>query len=205
MFSCHEASKTWKAIGYTMEEYLDFYRKVFEYIIQLNLDGVQIMEGTASTFLKKILTPDDPNFVDIRSPCGAGTGQVAYNYDGRIFTCDEGRMTSAMGNDLFKIGQLGEDTFEQVLTHPTVKAMAVASLQDSLPSCSTCWNKPFCGVCPMHNYMNFGDLFAQRPRTPKCVEHMGISRILFEKMIKDKSGDVETIFRRWTIRRPREA
>ena len=35
----------------------------------------KIMEGTAATFLKKMLTPVDPNFVDIRSPVGAGTGQ----------------------------------------------------------------------------------------------------------------------------------
>ena len=52
----------------------------------------------------KMLTADDPNFVDILSPCGAGTGQVAYSHDGRIFTCDEARMVSAMGDDMFAIG-----------------------------------------------------------------------------------------------------
>ena len=165
---------TWKAIGYTSEEYLDFYAKTLDYIIELNKQGVEICEGTASTFLMKMLTPDDPNFVDIRSPCGAGTGQVAYNYDGKIFTCDEGRMVSAMGNDVFQIGTLGETTYTDMIQHPTVKAMAVASLQDTLPSCDTCWNKPFCGVCPMHNYMQSGDIFGQRPRSPKCKEHYTI-------------------------------
>ena len=29
------------------------------------------MEGTAATFLKKLLTDTDPNFVDIRSPVGS--------------------------------------------------------------------------------------------------------------------------------------
>ena len=38
------------------------------------------MEGTAA-FFEKILTPEDPNFVDIRSPIGSGTGQLAFNYD----------------------------------------------------------------------------------------------------------------------------
>ncbi|MBK6575114.1 MAG: His-Xaa-Ser system radical SAM maturase HxsB [Sandaracinaceae bacterium] len=195
---------TWKAIGYTSEEYLDFYAKTLDYIIELNKQGVEICEGTASTFLMKMLTPDDPNFVDIRSPCGAGTGQVAYNYDGKIFTCDEGRMVSAMGNDVFQIGTLGETTYTDMIQHPTVKAMAVASLQDTLPSCDTCWNKPFCGVCPMHNYMQSGDIFGQRPRSPKCKEHYTISSLLFEKLVNDKDGQIEKIFRRWTMRRPRE-
>ena len=71
---------TWERIGYSPEEYLDFYAKTLDYIIGLNKQGKEIVEGTAATFLMKMLTPDDPNFVDIRSPCGAGTGQVAYNY-----------------------------------------------------------------------------------------------------------------------------
>jgi len=199
------AQSTWKAIGYSWDEYVEFYSKALDYILELNRQGIQIIEGTASTFLQKMLTPEDPNFVDIRSPVGSGTGQVAYGYDGSVYPSDEGRMVAAMGDDIFRLGHVDTLTYNEIVQHPTVKTMAVASLLDTLPGCSTCWNAPYCGVRPMHNYMNFGDLFAQRPRTPKCVEHMGISRILFEKMIKDTSGEVETIFRRWTIRRPREA
>jgi uncharacterized protein len=153
--------------------------------------------------LKKLLTAEDPNFVDILSPCGAGTGQVAYNYDGTLFTCDEGRMTSAMGNELFAIGTVGDTSYVDMIQHPTVKAMAVASLQDSLPSCNTCWNKPFCGVCPMHNYMSGGDIFGQRPRSPKCTEYYTISSLLLDRLHNDKTGDVERIFRRWITQRPR--
>ena len=196
------ATSTWKAVGYSREEYVEFYNNALDYIIELNRQGIQIIEGTASTFLQKMLTPEDPNFVDIRSPVGSGTGQIAYGYDGTIYPSDEGRMVAAMGDDIFAIGRVGEVTYNEVVNHPTVKTMAVASLLDALPAC---WNAPYCGVRPMHNYMNFGDLVGQRPNTPKCAEHMGISRLLFEKMINDTAGDVETIFRRWTIRRPREA
>ena len=198
------AVDTWKRIGYTSLEYLDFYARCLDYIIEINQAGTELVEGTASTFLTKMLTPNDPNFVDIRSPCGAGTGQVAYNYDGGIFTCDEGRMVSAMGSDMFEIGNVHGTTYEDMLRHPTVRAMAVASLQDSLPSCNTCWNKPFCGVCPMHNYMMSGDIFGQRPRSPKCQEHYTIASLLFERLAGDKDGDIEKLFRRWTLSRPRE-
>ena len=48
----------------------------------------------------------DPNYLDIRSPCGAGIGQIAYSYDGKIYTCDEGRMLGGMGDDIFCIGNV---------------------------------------------------------------------------------------------------
>lgn len=198
------ATKTWKVIGYSMEEYLEFYGHVLDYVLELNEQGVQIQEGTAALFLKKILTPDDPNYVDIRNPIGSGTGQVAYNFDGRIFPSDEGRMLAGMGSDFFQIGVLGETTYQQMVGHPTVKALVMSSLLDSLPACHTCWNLPYCGVRPINNYMETGDMFAQRPRTPKCKEHMSVSRLLFERLADDVDGKVEAVFRRWTIDRPRD-
>ena len=56
------AQSTWKAIGYSWEEYVEFYTNALDYILELNRQGVQITEGTASTFLQKMLTPDDPKF-----------------------------------------------------------------------------------------------------------------------------------------------
>ncbi len=198
------ATKTWRVIGYTMEEYLEFYERVLDYILELNMKGVEIQEGTAGLFLKKILTPDDPNYVDIRNPIGSGTGQVAYHYNGRIYPSDEGRMLAGMGNHFFQIGELGKSSYKEMVTHPTVKTLVMSSLLDGLPACTTCWNMPYCGVRPINNYMETGDLFAQRPNTPKCKEHMAISRLLFERLANDKDGKIETIFRRWTINRPRD-
>lgn len=197
------ATKTWRAIGYTMEEWLEFYARTLDYIIELNKQGVQIMEGTAATFLKKILTPDDPNFVDIRTPVGSGTGQICYGFDGSIFPSDEGRMVHGMGDPIFRIGHVKDTTFEQAATHPTVRAIAAASYLDTLPMCESCWNAPYCGVRPLHNYMQFGDLFGQRPLTPKCQQHMGMVGLLFDRMANDPDGAVSSIFKRWTIDRPR--
>ena len=197
------AARTWKRAGYPVESFLDFYAQTLDYIIEKNREGVELAEGTAAVFLAKMLTPDDPNYVDIRSPCGAGTGQVAYGHDGRIFPCDEARMVAAMGDGLFALGSVGEQSLEQTLKHPTVRAMAVASLTDALPGCTDCWNKPFCGVCPVHNYASGGDLFGQRPRSPLCRLYYGISSLLLGHLARDEDGAVEAIFRRWILRRPR--
>jgi His-Xaa-Ser system radical SAM maturase HxsB len=197
------ALASWKVIGYSTEEYLDFYARALDYIIELNLRGIELMESTAGVLLVKILTPDDPNYVDIRSPGGQGLGALAYNYDGRIFPSDEGRMVAAMGNDIFEIGRVGQTSYAELIAHPTLKAMAVASIQDALPACHTCWNKPYCGVDPIDNYMVFGDLFGQRPLSPNCREYMTVARLLFERLANDETGRIETIFRRWTLSRPR--
>ena len=55
----------------------------------------------------------------------------------------------------------------------------------------------------MHDYMQGGDIFGQRPRSPKCKEHYTIATLLFEKLARDEDGSLEKMFRRWTLRRPR--
>ncbi len=197
------AHRTWHKIGYTPEEFNVFYTKAFDYIIELNKKGVQIIEGTAATFLKKMLTPYDPNFVDIRSPEGSGTGQIAYSWDGTIYPSDEGRMIGHMGDDTFALGHVDHTTYDEMVRHPTVRALAVASLCDSLPMCVDCFNAPYCGVRPLHNYMTTGDLFGQRPNTARCSQHMHTVRTILNYLADDESGQIEGIFRRWVIDRPR--
>lgn len=112
-------------------------------------------------------------------------------------------MVAGMGDDFFLIGEVGKSRYEDIVNHPTNRVLALSSILDGLPMCSNCWNAPFCGVRPLHNYMNFGDLFAQRPVTPKCQEHMRLSRLLLSRLDADPDGQTETIFRRWVIDRPR--
>ncbi|MDQ1344058.1 MAG: uncharacterized protein QG650_778 [Patescibacteria group bacterium] len=93
-----------KTLGYSPEEFVETYEKVLDYLIQLRTEkGVSLKEGYTSIFLKKILNRTDPNYVDTRSPCGAVVGQVAYNYDGKIYSCDEGRMLGRMGFEHFLV------------------------------------------------------------------------------------------------------
>ncbi|MBW2459215.1 MAG: radical SAM protein, partial [Deltaproteobacteria bacterium] len=39
------AVDTWKQIGYSTAEYIDFYRQALDYIIELNLQGTELVEG----------------------------------------------------------------------------------------------------------------------------------------------------------------
>jgi len=197
------AKPNWERIGYPVEEFIAFRRQALERILALNLAGTHLQEALTAIVLEKMLTPGDPNYVDLRSPCGAGSGQVTYDHDGSLFPCDEARMIGATGDRTFELGQVVGTTAEQTAQHPTVKTLALASLTESLPGCSTCWNRPFCGVCPMVNYMASGDIFDQRPRSAWCHRQMDLSKWILGKLDNDEDGKVEQIFRRWLTRRPR--
>ncbi len=196
------ASQTGKTIDYRPEAFLEFYRKAVDHIIDLNKQGTQVLERFAAIFLTKILGDDDPNFLDIRSPCGAGIGQLAYNYDGKIFTCDEGRMVHQMGDSFFQIGDVEQTRYRQVMIGDTVRSLTVASNLDAQPDCVNCVYNPYCGVCPVHNYATQGSIFGRMRESSWCAVHKGIQDYLFDLL---RVGDPDTVevLRRWTTVRER--
>jgi sulfatase maturation enzyme AslB (radical SAM superfamily) len=189
---------TWKTIGYSAEEYIAFYERVFGYILELNRRGAQLTEATASSFLNKILPSGDPAVGDIRSPSSSGTIEVAYDVDGRVFPGDEARRVAAFGDPIFELGDVRELTIADIVRHPTVRAIAAASLLDAQPMCADCWNKPYCGIFPVSTYVREGDLFGQRPRCFECKEHMAVSRTLFSLLAKESDRETRDILERWT-------
>ncbi|HZS36863.1 MAG TPA: His-Xaa-Ser system radical SAM maturase HxsB [Polyangia bacterium] len=196
------AEKTGHRIEYPRSEYLEFYRGAVDYMLELNKNGVQILERFAAIFLTKILGGEDPNFLDIRNPCGAGIGQIAYNYDGKIFTCDEGRMLHEMGDSTFLIGDVATSSYRDLMGHETVRALAIASNLDAQPDCVNCAYNPYCGVCPVHNHKTQGTLFGRMRESTLCAVHKGIQDYLFGKLGEGDSRVLET-FQRWTTVRDR--
>jgi His-Xaa-Ser system radical SAM maturase HxsB len=196
------ASKASK-LAFSAEEFLAFYRQALDYMLELNLEGKQVLERYAAILLTKILTGEDPNFLDLRSPCGAGVGQVAYTYDGGIFTCDEARMLHHMGDDFFALGQVGQSSYRDVVGHDTVKALLLASNLDSSPDCSECVYNPYCGICPVYNYTTQGSLHGQMRTSPWCTILMGIQDTLFVKLRQAEPRILE-IFESWVSVRSRD-
>ena len=187
-------------LGYTMADFLAFYSKTFTHIVDLNRSGTDMVERTAALLFSKILGNSEPNYLDIRSPCGAGIGQLAYNHDGRIFTCDEGRMVDRSGDDCFQIGEVGKSGYREVVSGPTVRSMVMASTLDGQPGCSSCVYKPWCGVCPVHNYCEQGSIQGRMADSTYCQKHMGIFDFLMERI---HSGDAfeNALYRRWATPR----
>lgn len=189
-------------LEYPRSKYLEFYRKSVDYMIELNKQGVQILERYAAIFLTKILRGEDPNFLDNRNPAGAGIGQIAYSYDGNIYSCDEGRMLAATGDETFKIGTV-DSAYRQVVGHETVRAMAIATNLDQQPDCVNCAYNPYCGTNAAYNYKAQGSIFGRMRDNNVCAVHKGIQDYLFEKLAENDPETMQ-IFERWTTIRPRE-
>lgn len=196
-------NKTWDKIGYTTEEFAEFYKKALDYIISLNLQGVELIERMSSIYLSRILTNRDANYMELRSPCGAGIGQIAYNYDGQIFTCDEGRMMAKQGVDLFRMGHLETDGYGELLESDAVRTLVLASIQDGLPLCNECAYKPYCGVCPIYNYSTEGDLVGKGPSNGRCKLALSSFDALFG-YLKREDPAIMKVFERWITLRQRQ-
>ena len=197
------AGKTKKTVEYPRAAYLDFYRNATDYILEKNRQGVQMIERFGAIFLTKILRGEDPNFLDIRSPAGAGIGQLAYSYDGSVYTCDEGRMLAAQGDQTFRLGHVSESKYRDIVGHPTVRAMVIASNLDSQPDCVSCTYNPYCGIQTTHNHKTQGSVFGRMRESNICAVHKGIQDYLFEKLA-DAEPHVLEAFDRWTTIRARE-
>ena len=188
---------TWATIGYTPAEYLDRYRRILEYVVEQNRRGVDLIERTAAVVATKILTAADTGAVDLQSPNGGGSGQIAYGVDGRIFPDDDALRVDADGDPIFLLGDVRSLSPSELVRHPTVRAIASASLLDAQPMCADCWNKPFCGYSPVRNFITQGDLVGQRPHCFECKHHMGVSSQLFEWLAGGDDSESAQILRRW--------
>jgi len=190
------AKKSWQKIGYSPSQFLRFYKKSLDYILELNLKKrLRFREIIATNMAAKILTEQDPNYFELRSPCGAGIGQMLYNYNGDVYTCDEGRM---LDEETFKIGNVVQDSYKNLISHPVVRTMCLASCLDNLP-CDYCVYKPYCGSCPIINYAESGNIFPQLPNNSRCQINQGIFDYLFQKI--QENSKIKTILKEWSTSR----
>ncbi len=196
------AGRTAKTVEYDRAAYRDFYEAAVEHILGLNRKGEQVLERYAAIFLTKILSGDDPNFLDIRSPGGSAIGALAYNHDGKVFSSDEGRMIHEMGDSMFLLGDVRTSTYRDLMKHPTVRALVLSSIREVQPDCANCTYAPYCGIQPEHNYRSHGSIFGRMRESTLCAVHKGIQDYLFDKLREDDPTTVD-ILRRWTTVRER--
>jgi His-Xaa-Ser system radical SAM maturase HxsB len=171
------AKRSWGTIGYTSAEFVKFYADALDYIISLNKKGVKAYEKMAMILLVRILEGGHWRF-----PNADGVARLAYNHDGSVYTCEEGRLLANEGDEFFKIGRAGESTFADLLDHPTVRASLLASSSSAQPMCFQCAYNPFCSVLPVYNQGTQGSVFGRMPDNGWCEKMMGIFDVVFTKL-----------------------
>jgi His-Xaa-Ser system radical SAM maturase HxsB len=176
--------------GYSAEKFIEKWKKALDYIISLNKKGINFYEREAWLMLQKILTDTFTGYTDLESPCGAVLGQILYNHDGQIYTCDEGRM---LENDIFKLGEINRANYREIVLSKKTKTMLASSCLENT-TCDLCVFRPYCGICPVRNYVYYGSLFPQIKNTDWCKIKIAQFDYLFTKM---KDPEIKRIFEKW--------
>jgi radical SAM protein with 4Fe4S-binding SPASM domain len=150
--------------------------------------------------LTKALTPWPIGFVDLQSPAGAGFGVCLYNYDGEVYVSDEARMLAEVGDPTFRLGNVLEDTYDEIFFGEAMQSMAASSCSESLAGCSDCAYQPYCGADPVRNYRTQGDPFGNRAaRGSFCKRNKQIIEHLL-KLLDDADDDLQRIIWAWICR-----
>ena len=179
------AIKTKSYQAYDSDEWLDFYFKGLAYILELNRNGLHFVEHYASILLSKMLTPFESGFVDLRNPAGIGIGAVVYNYDGDVYASDESRMLAEMHDKTFHLGNVHDNTWEEVMTSSALLDPLEESFAGSAPMCSECAFQPYCGSEPVFHHATQGDFVGHKPSSAFCHRNMAIIRHLIELLRSD--------------------
>ena len=148
----------------------------------------------ASEYEGRSNPPSSPLGARARCPCGASIGQLAYNYDGDLYTCDEGRMIGWDGDEIFKAGNVFKNSYSSIVNSPVTKGCILASNLEQQTQCFRCAYKSYCGVCPVYNYEAQRNIWGNIPSNERCKLFMGIFDVLFELLDKPKEG---RILRKW--------
>jgi His-Xaa-Ser system radical SAM maturase HxsB len=192
------AVRTHAIAAYNIERWMAFYREGLDYIIELNRAGIPFREFYTSVVLAKMLTSDDPGYVDLMSPAGIGIKAVVYNYEGSVYASDEGRMLAEMHDTTFRLGNVASDSYEDIFLSEALLRPLEESFAGSAPMCADCAFEPYCGADPVYHHAVQGDFVGRKAESAFCRRNMEIFRLLIRKMTND--AHARSLFLRWANR-----
>lgn len=161
---------------YNVDDWIAFYRRGLDHILELNQRGVPLREDLTAILLQKMFLPGGSSYIDLQSPAGIAIGGIVYNYDGNVYASDEGRMLAEMGDRTFCLGSLDDATFESIMTNDTVLGALEESLLESAPMCSDCAFLPFCGADPVFHTATQKDIVGHKAFSEFCAKQMALVR-----------------------------
>ena len=181
--------------AYDEKRWLQFYFEGLDHILDVNRSGHLFVELYAATILNKMLSPFPTGYVDLMSPAGIGIGAVVYNYDGDVYASDEGRMLAEMNDRTFRLGNVQQDSYEDIFGSDALLEPLEQNFAGSVPMCVDCAFEPYCGADPVFHHATQGDFVGRKATSAFCRRNMSIFRGLISRMRDDQ--EAAEIFRKW--------
>lgn len=172
------AKKSEKRLNYSLEQFINFFIKATNYLLEVNKQGIYLSETYCNLLLNNILTPFSHGYVDLRSPTGGGIGALVYNYDGYVYPSDEARMLAEMGENDLRLGNVSTP-LKSLLISPAMELLLSAGVNENLPGCCDCAYLPYCGTDPIDHYARFSDPIGHKQFSVFCKKNQYILHYLF--------------------------
>ncbi len=177
------ASERWQQIGYSPQEFIEFWKRGLDYIIELNKQGIRMREGMTQLALQKLMLKKYNGYTCWGWPCGAALSQCGYNYNGDIYTCDEARSFEE-----FKIGNVNQ-TYKEVFLSPVVAGFLNAT-SSLLNKCERCVWLPFCGPCLVCTFGQQKRMLGDMNVDNECFIRQNILETVMKKLMNEEEREI---------------
>lgn len=190
---------SWDSIGYSVEEYLEYYERALKHCMDRQLkEGKHYVELRTQVYLKKILQGCTGD-IEVSSPCGGVVCMVSVDWNGDILACEGSKMLQPPYRDKFVLGNVNDPscTYHNIYLSNTAMRVCNTMVSQNNPKCSRCPYLPYCGRCAVEQSMS--DAYSMR----ECQINEGQLDIIF-KYLQDPT--YSKILQSWVEekrRRPR--
>jgi His-Xaa-Ser system radical SAM maturase HxsB len=189
------AVKTKQIKKYDASRWLDFYKRGLAYVLEINRAGKSFFEFYTLLLLRRMLSDRPIGYVDLRSPAGIGLGALVYNYDGRVFASDEGRMLAEMGDNTFELGHVDSGDYRSLVLSEKLIELVGSSLSQCAPECLNCVYESHCGADPVYHHATQKDALGIKPLSGFCSRQKGVMGTILD--ILDSQPDDANVLRSW--------
>lgn len=168
-----------------------FYDAALRQVIALNTEGSTLCESFGKAVYTVAQRQEPSSVTEQRSP-SAGQALV-YNIDGKVYPSPYALDLSRAGDEMFALGRVKDQSFQEIMSHPTLRTLALASLLECLPGYSDRWTTPYYGVDPVRTFAETQDLFPKMPSEQQTsFKHAQVVAV-FQLLIADEPGTVSSM------------
>jgi len=178
--------------AYSMQEYMVFYRRLFD-IILASEQASTLVEHSAAIHMKRIMNPGFSGYADLKSPSGFLLNSMLFNYDGKVYGSDEARMLQRVLGELdFSCGEAASINLSDNQLYNTILNSSFNILH---PGCEHCAYQPYCGSDPCQHIASQGEPLGDKSLSLFCQYHKEMFRFLLNQF--NTSPDSRDLLMRW--------
>ncbi|WP_170943276.1 SPASM domain-containing protein [Methanosarcina spelaei] len=179
VFSSGRATNSWNILGIDPNMYSQFWKRLAKRCLEYQSQNIPIWDSSFELLLRKVILAQEPEYLDLMSPCGCIHGQIAYDLQGNVYPCNDARCDQKV-----ILGNVMENSFKDVSECKEALKIKDASIINS-ERCGLCAYRPWCGRCPISNKLLFGKYDVPSEMTYNCRIWKGLFDKFFELIFED--------------------